>query len=800
MARSSTSKPSQVRRSAIVIGVVALAVLAGLAAFGVLEFRTVLSRNLALQNQLLIEQDHARQISTTISQQAQEWQNVLLRSVGPNSYGYHLERFYERGRALDSHIAELETRLAGDPAAHDILERLREAHRAAALTYRTGLRRIHGSSEFPVVAADQFVGDPMAPVSAVARELHSFMDQRSQALIEASTGRTLNSLLTILLAAWTAIVLALAAGLIRFNRSVTRPLDRAIGAAERIASGDLAFTISPGNGGDMGGLLTALETMRARLQRNARDIEAAQAGLESQVRQRTLDLQRSEARYKRAARIGHIGYWEWDIEKDEMLVCSEELAEIYETTAEEVKARGRGDIGMLSWVHPEDRDSYLETVARRVNTGQSYAFDLRIITARGRVRYVRGARDTFIDEAGRQRSIGVLQDVTELRLAQQTFAEARKVEALGRLTGGIAHDMNNLLNIIGGNLEMLLESGHNDADAPALRTAMRAADRGAQMTHRLLAFARRQPLTPRTVNLGPTLRGLTDLLRSILSEDIAIELVVDDALWNCEVDVNQLETVLLNLATNARDAMPDGGRLTVEAANLGIAEAQPDDGLEPGQYVCISVSDTGVGMPEHVAANAFEPFFTTKKAGEGTGLGLAMAHGFVKQSGGHIRIQSTEGEGTTIRICLPRTMKGVPMRDAGSQGEAGAAPGARCILVVEDDADLRSLFTTQVESLGHIALSAGTGADAIELLTSRHHIDLLLTDVILPGGLSGRDVADAAARCRPDLPVIFMSGYTRDSVIHNGRLDPDVTLLQKPFRRHDLEKALNKALGKAVAG
>jgi signal transduction histidine kinase/CheY-like chemotaxis protein len=786
-----------VRRTAIVIGAVVLVVLAGLATFGTLEFRTVLSRNLALQGQLLVEQDHVHQISVTISQQAQEWQNILLRSVGPSAYGYHLERFYEKGRELNGHIAALEALLGADPAGRDILERLRAAHRKAALTYRAGLRRIHASAEFPMVAADQAVGDPMEAVNTVARELHGFMDRRSRALIEASTGRTLNSLLTILLAAWVAIVLALVAGLIRFSRSVTRPLDRSIAAAERIASGDLAFTIPADNGGDLGGLLTALETMRARLQRNARDIETVQAGLETQVRDRTVDLQRSEARYKRAARIGHIGYWEWDIDKGEMAACSEELADIYETTVEEVKARGRGDIGMLSWVHADDREEYLHTVARRMNTGHSYVFDLRIVTARGRVRYVRGARDTFTDEAGHQRTIGVLQDVTELRLAQQTSAEARKVEALGRLTGGIAHDMNNLLNIISGNLEMLLESGPDEAGAPALRTAMRATDRGARMTHRLLAFARRQPLAPRPVNLGATLNGFTDLLRSVLSETIAIELVVDGGLWNCEVDVNQLETVLLNLATNARDAMPQGGRLTVEASNARLDEAyvELENGLEPGQYVCISVTDTGVGMPEHVAASAFEPFFTTKKAGEGTGLGLAMAHGFVKQSGGHIRIYSEEGEGTCIRIYLPRTMKGVQKPDGDGLPETGAAtaPGPRCILVVEDDADLRSLFTAQIEAMGHIALAAGTGADAVELMTGPHHIDLLLTDVILPGGMSGRDVADAAATCRPGMPVIFMSGYTRNSVIHNGRLDPDVTLLQKPFRKRDLEKALNKA-------
>jgi PAS domain S-box-containing protein len=607
-----------VRRTALAIGIVVLVVLAGLATFGILEFRTVLSRNLSLQGQLLVEQDHVHQISITISQQAQEWQSLLLRSAGPSAYTYHLERFYEKGRELNGHIGELEDLLADDPAGRDILARLRAAHREAALTYRSGLRRIHESSEFPMVAADQFVGDPMQAVDDVAGELHRFMDQRSQALIEAATGRTLNSLLTILLAAWVAIVLALMAGLVRFNRSVTRPLDRSVAAAERIASGDLAFTISAENGGDLGGLLTALETMRARLQHNARAIETAQAGLESQVRDRTVDLQRSEARYRRAARIGHIGYWEWDIEKGEMAACSEELAEIYETTAEEVKARSRGDVGMLSWVHADDREAYLQAVAQRMNTGHSYAFDLRIVTAKGRVRYVRGARDTFTDETGHRRSIGVLQDVTELRLAQQTSAEARKVEALGRLTGGIAHDMNNLLNIISGNLEMLLDAGNNEADAPALRTAMRAAERGAQMTHRLLAFARRQPLAPRPVNLGATLNGLTDLLRSVLGETIGIELIVDAGLWNCEVDVNQLETVLLNLATNARDAMPQGGRLTVEASNARLDESyvELENGLEAGQYICISFTDTGVGMPEHVAANAFEPFFTTKKAGE----------------------------------------------------------------------------------------------------------------------------------------------------------------------------------------
>jgi len=327
--------------------------------------------------------------------------------------------------------------------------------------------------------------------------------------------------------------------------------------------------------------------------------------------------------------------------------------------------------------------------------------------------------------------------------------------------------------------------------------ALKGAQRAAALTQRLLAFSRRQPLDPKPVDISRLVAGMTELLRRTLGEDIAIETVLAGGLWQIDVDANQLEVAILNLAVNARDAMPEGGKLTIETANTLLDEANAAGEAEvvPGPYVAIGMSDTGHGMPKEVLARAFEPFFTTKGAGQGTGLGLSQIYGFVKQSGGHVKIYSEPGSGTTVRIYLPR-------RDAPraawepAAGERAAPPGAggETILVVEDDAAVRRYSREILEGLGYATLDARDARDGLRLLDAHPEIRLLFTDVGLPGGVNGPQLADEARRRRPGLKVLFTSGYASDAIVHDGRLDPGVNLIDKPFTYTALADKLRDVL------
>jgi PAS domain S-box-containing protein len=390
-----------------------------------------------------------------------------------------------------------------------------------------------------------------------------------------------------------------------------------------------------------------------------------------------------------------------------------------------------------------------------------------------------------------------LRDTTERRLMEEQLRQAQKMEAVGQLTGGVAHDFNNLLTVIMGNLDNLQRHLPDRPEPQRMaETIMRAARRGATLTHRLLAFARRQPLEPKPVDINRLVAGMSDLLRRSLGEGIVTETVLAGGLWPAHADSNQLENALLNLALNARDAMPMGGKLTIETANAYLDEsyAMLHEGVSPGQYVMIAVSDTGTGMSREVAEKAFEPFFTTKEIGQGTGLGLPQVYGFVKQSGGHVKIYSEPGEGTTVKLYLPR-LAGANV--AGERAVAAPAPApasGEVILVVEDDADVRSYSAEILRDLGYRVLEAPAGPAALKLIAAEPEIRLLFTDVGLPGGLNGRELADEALRLRPDLKVLFTTGYARNAIVHQGRLDPGVELIVKPFTASGLAAKVRQVL------
>lgn len=407
-------------------------------------------------------------------------------------------------------------------------------------------------------------------------------------------------------------------------------------------------------------------------------------------------------------------------------------------------------------------------------------------------RWVRGS---IVDISERKRAA----DERE-RLSKQ-LTQAQKMQAIGQLTGGVAHDFNNLLTVILGALSMIRDDSEDAGEVRAQADqAMAAADRAATLTQQLLAFARRQPLRRQTVNVNRLLADTESLLRRALGEAVEIETVLGGGLWRCETDPAQLENVILNLALNARDAMPDGGRLTIETANMRLDReyALEHDEVEPGQYVMLAVSDTGSGMAADVLEQAFEPFFTTKDVGYGTGLGLSMVYGFVKQCGGHIKLYTEPGDGTTVRIYLPRAHSGEPSAPGGetvhSSGDAASEGEGHLVLVVEDEELVRGLIVKGLTSLGYRTLSAGDVDEALETVRDTDGIALLLTDVILAGGAKGTELARAARETRPGLPVLFMSGYALSAAVHNGRVEPGASLLQKPFTHRELALAVEEAL------
>ncbi|WP_061930716.1 PAS domain S-box protein [Aureimonas sp. AU22] len=392
----------------------------------------------------------------------------------------------------------------------------------------------------------------------------------------------------------------------------------------------------------------------------------------------------------------------------------------------------------------------------------------------------------------------VRERTAELERTSDVLRQAQKMEAVGQLTGGIAHDFNNMLSVIIGSLD-LLGRRLPEGEARLRRyadNAMEGARRAATLTHRLLAFSRQQPLNPQAVDLNKLVSGMSELMRRTLSGNIRLETVLGGGLWSCSVDANQLENVLVNLAVNARDAMPDGGRLTIETQNAHLDDryVAADVGIVAGQYVLVAVTDTGTGMPPEVMAKAFDPFFTTKEIGKGTGLGLSQVYGFVKQSDGHVKIYSEPGRGTSVKIYLPRL---VAEHDTPDRPEAVLPeltdPSAELILVVEDDESVRRVTLEAVQELGYRTVEADGAAEALRLLGQRPDIDLLFTDVVMPD-IDGRQLAEEARRQRPDLRVVFTTGYTRNAIVHHGVLDPGVRLLTKPFSLEDLAAKLRDAL------
>jgi len=392
-------------------------------------------------------------------------------------------------------------------------------------------------------------------------------------------------------------------------------------------------------------------------------------------------------------------------------------------------------------------------------------------------------------------SVTTFLDRTEQRQTEEALRQTQKLEALGQMTGGVAHDFNNLLTVIIGAASLLRRAVGKDAQAlQRIDMVIMAAERGERLIQQLLAFARRQPLETEIVNLGTLMTEVLPLVRRAVGEKVAVECVTTGGLWNTAIDVTQFQTAVLNLAINGRDAMPDGGKLTIEVANAALddAYAASNAEVEPGQYVMFAITDSGKGMDAATAMRALEPFFTTKPAGQGTGLGLPQVYGFVKQSGGHLKIYSEVGDGTTIKLYLPRNFgqeSSLP-REAASL----ALTGTETILLVDDDEIVRATVAGMLENLGYEVVTAQNGSDALSILEKGSDVDLLFTDVVMAGPVSGRKLAERAAEIKPAIKILFTSGYTENSIVHNSRLDTGVEFISKPYDRERLARKVRRVL------
>jgi signal transduction histidine kinase/ActR/RegA family two-component response regulator len=448
-------------------------------------------------------------------------------------------------------------------------------------------------------------------------------------------------------------------------------------------------------------------------------------------------------------------------------------------------------------------------------TRRATALALSLDQARGHLAgNARALRDALSDAARLNRELQVLNETLEQRVheeiaermkAEDALRQAQKMEAIGQLTGGVAHDFNNLLTVIMGGLDNMarhLDSGETGRDDARLRRALHmathSAERAATLTARLLAFSRRQALNPVALQADRLVRDIGELLQRSIGEHVNLELVGSPGLWPAFADPNELEQALLNLAVNARDAMPAGGKLTIETQNVFLDDAYLStvpEPVSPGQYVMIAVSDTGEGMDRDTVSRVFEPFFTTKEIGKGTGLGLSQVYGFVRQSGGHVRVYSEVGQGTTAKLYLPRFHGEVPaVTAAAPRLDAALLRGTETVLLVEDDDGVRAFSSGVLRELGYNVIEASDAATALAALGEPTQVHLLFTDVVLPGGLHGHKLAEEVRKRQPSVRVLFTSGYTRNAIVHNGRLDPGVQLITKPFTYDDLAERVRRVL------
>ncbi|NKI94642.1 PAS domain S-box-containing protein [Rhizobacter sp. SG703] len=525
-----------------------------------------------------------------------------------------------------------------------------------------------------------------------------------------------------------------------------------------------------------------------------------QARLEARVAARTEALQASEARMRTI--------FSTSFQYQGLLALDGTLLDANETSLRGIGATLEQVLGRPFWDSPwfARTPGMPETVRLAVQAaaqGHSRRQEMRLLLPAGWRQFDFAVRPVHDRDGAVVAIVPEAIDITERHQAEERLRQAQKMEAVGQLTGGVAHDFNNLLQVISANLHLVSRLTRDDVKVmQRLDSATEAVRRGAKLASQLLAFGRRQALAPRVVDVGRFITGLEDLVRRSIGEGVEVEVIVSGGLWHTFVDPTQIENALLNLAINARDAMDGNGRLTIEVGNAFLDDdyvrGQPD--VKPGQYVMLAVTDTGCGMTPQVLSQVFQPFFSTKPAGSGTGLGLSMVYGFVRQSGGHVKIYSEPGQGTTVKVYLPRAHDADALADAAPDPAAAgdASGGAETVLVVEDDAAVRRATVEMLQELGYRVLKASDADQALVVIDDAvaHHaaIDLLFTDVVMPGRLKSPELADKARERLPGIAVLFTSGYAQNAIVHGGRLDPGVELLPKPYSARALASKVRAVL------
>jgi len=518
-------------------------------------------------------------------------------------------------------------------------------------------------------------------------------------------------------------------------------------------------------------------------------------------RQAEEDLKHSQAQLAKAQSIARLGSWEWDIVQNEV-TWSDETRRLYGFSEKDM---GADMSRCLERVHPDDRAAVQLALNEAVRTGGPYICDHRALLPDGTVRFMHGLGEVVKDDDGKPiRIIGTTQDVTEaeraeeaLRRSEEQLRQSQKMEAVGRLAGGVAHDFNNLLTVITGYSAMTLNTMTKENPVRKNVEEIQAAtERASSLTGQLLAFSRKQVLQPRVINLNETVSGMEKMLRRLIGEDIELCTLFDPELSHVKADPGQLEQVVLNLAVNARDAMPRGGKLTIQTSNVCLDQKTRfrNRELNVGEYVMLAITDTGVGMTEDVKSHLFEPFFTTKGLGRGTGLGLATCYGIICQSDGDIRVYSEPNCGTTFKIYLPRV--DAPTTNTNGNNDPDTLPeGNESILIVEDEVAVRRLAATVLRTSGYRVQEARDGIEAYALIQANQPFDLVITDVIMPK-MSGKELYDQIKATAPRIKVLFMSGYTDDALAHHGVLGPELSFLEKPFSPSRLAQKVREVIDK----
>jgi PAS domain S-box-containing protein len=542
-------------------------------------------------------------------------------------------------------------------------------------------------------------------------------------------------------------------------------------------------------------------------------LEALKAGIEQTVAERTADLTRenqerrqaetqlrkSQSQLAQAQQIAHMGSWEWDLAENKV-TWSEETQRLYGRNPEDLGASMESCLEQR--VHPDDLPRVKNIMAESLRTRQPFVCDHRVVLPGDVERIIQGRGEILVNTQGEPvKMFGIVQDITEAKRAQEALQrseeqlrQSQKMEAVGRLAGGVAHDFNNLLTVINGYCGMAL---HKKEEVKPIRKNIeeiqKAADRAAALTNQLLAFSRKQMLQPRVLQLNEVVRGMEKMLWRLIGEDVELATTFDSALGNVKADPGQIEQVIMNLAVNARDAMPRGGKLTISTSNVTIDQKMKfrNRTLEVGKYVMLAISDNGMGMTEEIKVHLFEPFFTTKGLGKGTGLGLATCYGIICQSGGDIRVYSEPNSGTTFKIYLPRTDAIV---EPVANVDLDTLPvGTESILVVEDDPSVRELAVLILSNCGYQVQSSNNAFEALRLIKRNPEYDLVVTDVIMPQ-MSGKELHDQIRSQLPQTKVLLMSGYTDDALAHHGVLDEGLFFLEKPFSPAKLSRKVREVL------